>query len=302
MKTKLPVVFKNVRKNSDLSFYVIFTETRTTTNPFNTLNFFLNISFLLSLLYFSQEANSQVNIMGKPGYINIPSADWYEEQPLGFSFNHLPGPYNMYGNEKTGVNFYNVRATFTSFFEVNLSLAHRPGRARINNLGVGDRQFDFRVRLLSEKEYFPAIVIGLTPPGIEAPYLSHDYLVASKNIKSGFGNFTFSGGYGFPYVLRRREEAEFYFHVYFSKKSILIQNNYLSGFFGGVSYKPFDFGGLLFEYDSNTFNAGAFIKPFNWLILQGTTYEGKEWGFSAAFNFSLDHSPYSLKNYEKDLD
>jgi len=241
--------------------------------------------------------------MGKPGYINTPSADWFEQQPLGFSFSHLPGAYSMFGNENTDVNFYNVRADLTSFMAVNLSIAHRPARAAINKLGVGDRQLDFRFRLLKEKEYWPAIVLGWTPPGSAAPYLAHDYIAATKNFKTKLGKFQVTGGYGSPYVFLKKQNGDSFLDFQIeSKQDARLNTNYLSGFFSAFSYRPVDFGGVMLEYDSNTLNAGAFIKPWDWFYLQGYTYEGREWAFSAALNFSLNFKPKTLRSYEKELD
>ncbi|WP_243735804.1 YjbH domain-containing protein [Christiangramia sabulilitoris] len=238
--------------------------------------------------------------MGKPGYINTPSAEWMEQKPVGFSFAHLPGAYSMFGNELTTVNFYNARAAFTSFFEVNLSVAHRPARAEINRLGVGDRQLDFRFRILKEKKYTPSIVLGWTPPGSAAPYLAHDYLVLTKNFETSIGKLQISSGYGSPYVFIKKPNSESFLDFEVQRKSdSRLKANYLTGFFAGLKYQPVTWGGLLAEYDSNTINAGAYIQPWEWLNLQGHTYEGREFAFSAAVNFSLDFLPKTLRSYEK---
>ena len=263
----------------------------------------LRIIILFFICLINQQVFSQVNIMGKPGYINTPSAAWIEGRPLGFSFSYLPGAYSMFGKEKKEVNFYNVRADLTTFMEVNLSIAYRPARAEMNNLGVGDRQLDFRFRLLKEKKYWPAVVLGWTPPGSAAPYLAHDYLVITKTFHSNIGKFQLSTGYGSPYVFIKKQHAGSFLDFKIEKKvATRLNANYLSGFFTAFTYRPFAFGGLMAEYDSNTINAGAYIQPWEWLYLQGYTYEGKEWAYSLALNFSLDFSPKSLRKYEESQD
>jgi hypothetical protein len=77
---------------------------------------------------------------------------------------------------------------------------------------------------------------------------------------------------------------------------------YLTGFFGGITYAPVNFGGIMLEHDTNTINAGAFVKIWDRLYLQGYTFEGKEFAFQFSSHFSLDFSPRTLKRYEKGLD
>ncbi|GAA4313787.1 hypothetical protein GCM10023115_29520 [Pontixanthobacter gangjinensis] len=241
--------------------------------------------------------------MGKPGYINTPSANWNTDRPLGITFSHLPGDYSMFGNEKTDVNFYSFRASLTSFFEVNLSVAHRPAKAEIDKLGVGDRQLDFRFRLSKEREFLPAIVLGWTPPGSVAPYLTHDYLLATKNFKTNLGRLQLTVGFGSPYVFLKKTGSDSYFDLEIKKKSqVNLNAEYLSGFFSAISYSPVDFAGVMMEYDSNSLNGGIYIKPFNWLSLQAHTYEAKAWGFTAGLNLSLSKSPKSLRAYEDRMD
>jgi len=268
-------------------------------------SFFLFFSLLLALLYFNK-SKAQINIMGKPGYMITPSADWLEGQPLGFTFSYIPSEYSKnilftprITTENTPLNFYNVRATLTSFFEVNLSIAYRP---EINNkIGVGDRQLDFRFRLLKEKEFWPSIVLGWTPPGSDSPVLAHDYLVATKHLNTTFGNFSTSLGYGSPYVFSKKRTGKF-LDLKVQKKNELYGEQYLSGFYGAFSYMPVNFAGIMVEYDTQTMNAGAFIKVKDWLYLQAYTFEGKEIAFTTSLNFSLNFAPHTLRRYEKKLD
>ncbi len=237
--------------------------------------------------------------MGKPGAINTPTAMWLEEQPLGFSVARLPGEYSMFTREiGDEVYFYNARVNFTTFLAANLSIAYRPEKAAEDKLGIGDRQFDLKFRLLKERQYLPAIVIGFTPPGSAAPYLSHDYIVLTKNFEHSLGDLQVSAGYGSPYVFRRENESDSYFDVFLEKKSDFLDTNYLSGFFGSIIYKPVAWSGLMLEHDSNTINAGLFVTPLKWLSLQLTSYELKEFSYSAAVNFKLDLLPQKLRTDE----
>lgn len=238
--------------------------------------------------------------MGKPGYINSPSADWVEDRPLGFSFGYLPSEYSIFTTGHA-VQFYNARLDVTSFMSINLSVAYRREQAEQNKLGIGDRHIDFRFRLLREKEYLPSIVLGWTPPGSVAPYLAHDYLVATKNFKTGLGKFQVNAGYGSPWVFLSNSHADSFLDLHIEKKiDTRMKSDYLTGFFGGVSWQPLDFIGLMLEYDSNTVNGGLYIKPWEWMNLQAYTYEGKTWGISTSLNFVLDLKPKALKDEKLD--
>lgn len=243
----------------------------------------------------------QVNFLGKPGYIATPSAEWMEERPLGLSFSYLPDEYSIFNTpgDRNIVHFYNARMTFASFMEMNVSIAHRPLMS--DKIGVGDRQLDFRFRLIKEKKYFPAIVLGWTPPGSVSPVMAHDYVVATKNFYTGFGRISLSGGYGSPYIIKRKSGGDA-LDLEVMKKIDFQGGKYLTGFFGGITYEPFSFAGVMLEYDTQTLNAGAYLKPLPWLLLQGHTFEGKEFGFSVSGNFPLNFAPRVLRRYEKDLE
>jgi len=239
--------------------------------------------------------------MGKPGYMTTPSADWLEGKQLGFTFSYLPNEYSIFKTpvNKNTLNFYNVRASLTSFMEVNLSIAHRPQIP--DKVGVGDRQLDFRFRLLKEKEFWPALVLGWTPPGSVSPVLAHDYLVATKHFITPVGNFSASLGYGSPYVLVRKPQGKF-LELQIKKKEEYKGVKYLTGFYGAASYMPVNFGGIMIEHDTQTFNTGIFVKYNEWLYLQAYTFEGKKIALTTSINLSLDFSPKALRKYEKDLD
>jgi hypothetical protein len=247
--------------------------------------------------------------MGKPGYITLPSAEWFDNKPLGLAMAYVPKEYSsdILGSASTPedlntINMFSVRAGLTSFMDVNLSIAYRPLLKQ--RIGIGDRQFDFRFRLLKEKNNLPSIVLGWTPPGSRSPVLAHDYLVVTKNFGSGIGIFQLTAGYGSPYILWRDKEDDnnFWKSMKLKLKSDFKDSRYLSGFFGGMKYTPFDFGGLMLEYNTQTINAGAFINIKDWLYIQGTTYEGKEWALNMALHFSLTKSPITLRKYEKQMD
>ena len=152
---------------------------------------------------------AQVNSMGKPGYITTPSAEWFPDKTVGFSFAYIPGKYTAdilgSGDTPAGINqmnLYSLRAQLLSFIEVDLSIANRPQMKE--RIGVGDRQLDLRFHLFREKKFFPSVVLGWTPPGSVSPVLAHDYLVITKNLFTRLGRFQMSLGYGSPYINQKK--------------------------------------------------------------------------------------------------
>jgi hypothetical protein len=267
----------------------------------------MRTTIIFLFLFLSQSLFAQVNIMGKPGYINIPTARWDVEKPLGLSYAFIPSGYGenvLYtpriSTDPLSLSVYGIRASLTSFLEVNFIVAHRPSISE--KIGVGDRQLDLRFRLFKERKIFPSVVLGLTPPGSISPALAQDYMVISKNFWWSEKNLNLSFGYGLPFAFKKENNASWLLDGRYSAKSKLGFGNYLNGFFGGLAFTPFRYGGVMLEYDSHTVNAGAYFKPWNWLNLQAYTYEGKEWGFSAALSLSLNLPPKSLRDYAKDLD
>ncbi|MDT0647455.1 YjbH domain-containing protein [Zunongwangia sp. F260] len=270
------------------------------------IRLFLHLWILLG--FFGSFSYSQVNFLGKPGLMTIPSAKWEADKPLGLSFSYFPREYSNNilltqdsspgGND---LNFYSARASLTAFMEVGMSISYRPSLAE--QIGIGDRHLDLRFKLMEEKEFFPALVLGWTPPGSVSPALAHDYLVATKNFNTTLGLFQVTAGFGSPYVFLKNDANEGirdFFKI--ERKTEVYGSRYLDGFFGGFSYMPLNYGGLMLEYNTKTFNAGAFVKLWEWLHLQAYTLEAKEVAFQVAVQFSLNSAPRALRNYEKNMD
>lgn len=242
---------------------------------------------------------AQVNALGKPGLIMIPNTDWMEQQ-LGLSFSYIPQAYAINGfmNSYHDEHLYSVRAGITDWMEIYLNVTRLP--ALSDRIGIGDRHMDFRFRLLKEDTYGFSAVLILSPPGSYNQFLHHDALILGKKIPLGKdGTLSLSGGYGLPYILKSpfAEGISGLELGFISKKENDIR--YLNGFFGGLSWSWKELLGLQAEYDSRSFNAGFFLRPRPWILLQGHTFEGKEWGGTVSLHFPLDHLPKELRSHEK---
>lgn len=256
----------------------------------------------LLLAWWYPDVYAQVNVMGKPGHIMTPSAYWDEGKHLGMSFAHIPAPYavnNFMGTLDHVENIYSVRVALTDFLEVNFNITRIP--ALSDKIGVGDRHLDIRIKLLEEKQVWPALSLILSPPGSRASYISHDVLVASKQFKTDFaGKVSLTAGYGLPFFLKSESDsAGTIWDKYPLTRKSEIGNHYLNGFFGAVLWHPWEFFGLMAEHDSRSLNMGAVVKVKDWLLLQGHSYEGKKVGFSVAIQLPLDFEPKELRSYGK---
>lgn len=259
--------------------------------------------FILLLLGCLWPVQGQVNFLGRPGFMTTPSAAWEEERQLGLSLGYLPNEYSIFrsAGDLNDTYFYSARVGLVSFMDVNLSFAHRPQMSE--DVGLGDRQLDFRFRLLKEKKYLPSLVLGITPPGSVSPVMTQDYLVATKNFHTVLGTLRVTGGYSSPYVIvKDRNQENFFKALELARKEDLRDGEYLSGFFGSLAYMPFDFAGIVVEYNTETVNAGAFVKLWDWLHLQGYSLEGKAWAFQVSAQVPLDLLPRTLRRHEKALE
>ena len=173
---------------------------------------------------------------------------------------YIPKPYFQRFNRRfnPGLNTY-ITVGFFPFIEVMFRYTHELNvPVNPETKYFPDRMFTIRGRLLKEKKYLPAIVIGLQDASaifgetiLAATNYSAIYFVGSKNIKSDYGNFDLSMGYTFDYKELKAKEYK--------------------GVFGGISFSPnfYENASFLFEHNSKGFNSGIrwiAFKRFNLMI------------------------------------
>tara|TARA_B100001063_G_C16713324_1_gene529288 strand:+ start:255 stop:962 length:708 start_codon:yes stop_codon:yes gene_type:complete len=197
------------------------------------------------------------SVTGTSGLIHIPSARMLEDGQLVLGAAYIPKPYFQRYNRRInpGLNTY-ITVGFLPFLEVMFRYTHELNvPVNTETRYFPDRMFTIRGRLLKEKKYLPAIVLGLQDATailgntlLAATNYSAIYFVGSKNIKSDFGNFDLSVGSAFDYKELKTKDYK--------------------GVFGGVSFTPSFYHDLsiLFEYNSNGINTGFklnLISKFN---------------------------------------
>ena len=208
---------------------------------------------LIVLLLIGGVASGQ-SVTGTSGLIHIPSARMLEDGQLVIGAAFIPKPYffRYDKNINPGLNTY-ITYGILPFVEVMFRYTHEL------NMPVNpeteyfpDRMLGFRARLLSEKKYLPAIVLGLQDASaivgdtcLSCSNYSATYFVGSKSFKTGFGNFDLSIGYAFDFKELKAKDYK--------------------GVFGGISFSPkfYENASILFEHNSKIFNIGIKSKFLN---------------------------------------
>lgn len=207
--------------------------------------------FLLLIVIISNYSFSQ-SVTGTSGLIHIPSARMLEDSQLVLGAAYIPKPYFQRYNRRInpGLNTY-ITYGILPFVEVMFRYTHELNMpVNTTTMYFPDRMLTIRARLLNEKKYLPAIVIGLQDM---SAYIGNTcevcsnyaatYIVFSKNLKLIFGDFDFSLGYAKDFFDLRYKD--------------------LDGGFGGVSFTPifFDKASFLFEYNSLHINSSIKFRP-----------------------------------------
>ena len=194
---------------------------------------------------------------GTTGLLNIPTAEMQRDGTFLFGGNYLPEVMTPELFSYDTGNYY-LNITFLPFWEVNyrLTLLKIDGTGGHNQ----DRSFALRCRILKERKYIPAIVVGgndvyTSVSGGGNQYFGMIYTVATKDFKWEGYNISITLGY---YIDT--------FH-----------KNQYAGLFGGGSFSPGFFKplSLMVEYDTKAINAGASLFLFNHLYIQAFVYDMK---------------------------
>ena len=154
-------------------------------HKYNIKAFFL-LNLFLNLHIYSDSFNfNSFNNHGSLGGINIPSARFYNESSFGFTL------YDGNPDQKFTMTSYPFDWLEASVFYTNIQGKPYPG---YESQDYKDKGFNFKVRILEESMYFPAIAIGVNDLAGTGFY-SSEYLVGSYGIDNldihfglGWGN------------------------------------------------------------------------------------------------------------------
>ena len=195
---------------------------------------------------------------GGIGYIQNPSARFYEEGTLAFSWSHND-PYLRGSIVAYPFNWLEASYQYT---DVNNAL-YSSVKSFSGSQSYKDKSFDFKARILRERAFFPAIAVGIRDLGGTALFAS-EYIVANKLINNnldlsfgiGWGNLN-SNSIRNPLIsLSDRFESRDY---EIGQGGEVSYNSFFSGpagYFWGIEYHVPRFKGLklLLEYDGTNYS------------------------------------------------
>ena len=246
-------------------------------------NMIKKILFICLFLFSSLLLSAQLTL-GTTGLLNSPSADMQPDKTVMIGGNFLNDrvtpdgfPYNTYNYflNITFLPFLEVAYTCTLFKATDKFVPSKKGRF-VNQ----DRSFSVRLRLLRERKYLPAIVVG-----------SNDLYTQSgggKILSEGCGNQYFSRFYiaCSKYInICPTEQIGVHMAYLYNRRT----SNHLNGFSGGVSYKPSFVPelNLIAQYDSKTFCIGANYLLLKHLFAQVLLQDGKYFTAGLAYKIYL---------------
>lgn len=220
----------------------------------------LPVILLLVASFFitNREGLSAQNTMGITGLLNSPNAVMSKEGTVKIGGNFLNTNMTPDTWDYNTFNYF-LNVTLFPFFEIalNNTAFDLYDEGKFTNI---DRSISVKFRLLKEKKYLPAIVIG-----------SNDVLTTSDMTKlfAIAGNKYFGTHY---FALSKHLNLNGNILGLHSTYNILSSKHQKINFpiSGGISFSPAFFNkiNLIAEYDTRNFNLGGNILLFKYLYLQ----------------------------------
>lgn len=214
------------------------------------------ISKLLLVMFLMMFSTGNIKAqytMGNAGMMNTPSADMNETGTFLFGGNYLPNKLVPFGYN-TGNYFAGI--TLFSFLELTyretlLKTTYMTEKPKFNQQ---DRSLSVRLRLMKERKFLPALVVGTHDPfaDLGKNYYQGYFGVITKHFNLGNNVLGVSAGY-LTYTGDR--------------------NKLRNGVFGGVTFKPAFYKDMTFmvEYDTRTVNVGVAARLWKHVSLHAFT-------------------------------
>lgn len=225
--------------------------------------FLILLIFVLPLFMKAQTLN------GMSGLLNTPSADVQADGTFMMGVNYLPAINQPSWGYDTGNYYFNF--TFLPFLEVAYKLTLL--KIKSNGTYNQDRSASFRLQLLKEKTYIPAITIGVhdfyttSASSKGNQFFGATYIVFTKHLKFKANDIGLTSGYG----------------------TDILRNSQFIGLFGGFSINPSLFKPikLMAEYDCNGVNLGGSLLLFRHLHILAMAQHLKYFAGGIAYRIYL---------------
>jgi hypothetical protein len=226
----------------------------------------LKLLALLCFLLFSgivpKAARSQ-SLMGTTGLVTIPTARMQQDGTVSLGLSYFDKKHQQFfeGTSDIGMAYLNV--TLLPFLELAMRL-NNPFPS--DDFSV-DRTPMVRLRLLKERKFLPAVVVGV-----------HD-LASTESTSTVHYNAT--------YLVFSKQWKEFDFHLGYAPEIMKARYYQLSGVFGGVAYSPHRAIHFSAEYDTRHVNAGVELLLWKHLGINLGTINFDSWAAGVSFKACL---------------
>lgn len=228
---------------------------------------FVFISFCL--IFFYSTLNAQ-QIIGTSGLLNTPSAHLRADGSFMLGGNYLPEAITHESFDYNTANYF-FDLTFLPFAEISYKLTIF--EAKKDQSIEQDRSLAFRLQLLKERKYWPAIVVGgndmLTTNmgGTGNQYFGSAFVVASKKVPWLGHEWLLSLGYSSDVFNRDQPE----------------------GVFAGIGFSPsfLPQATAIFEYDGEVYNAGVNALIIKHISITAFFYDLKYFTGGVAYQFTI---------------
>jgi len=203
------------------------------------------------------------SLMGTTGLVTIPTARMQQDGTMSFGVSYFDKKHQQFfeGTRDIGMAYVNI--TLLPFLE----LAMRLNNPMPSDVFSVDRTPMVRIRVLKERKYLPAVVIGV-----------HD-LASTESHGTVHYNAT--------YLVFSKQLDDFDFHFGYAPELMKAKYYQLNGVFGGVAYSPHKAISLFAEYDTRTVNAGVQFLLLNHIGINLATINFDSWAAGVSFKASL---------------
>lgn len=218
----------------------------------------------------SSEAQS---LTGTTGLVSVPTAEMAADGTLTAGVNVLDRRYNGYTRDglddhRSMVQF--VRIGFLPFAEVGLRLSRLMGYSEPQALG--DRMVSVRLRLVPERTFTPAVVVGAHD--LVGTRIFHSlYVVGSKGWDS------------VPVLSAVSAHLGYGGHL----EAVTARGYQFQGVFGGIAVAPRRWVVLMVEHDAEHVNAGLRLHPIRGIAVLAAVQQGD--AFSAGISYTHQLKP-----------
>lgn len=266
------------------------------------------VPLFLSFLLVAFTARAQVNLAGKPGLINVPTATDIKEGTLSFGAVYNPANYALKFRGSFGERVFFGNLAILPRLNINVNIL-KPIYIHQDPIwdDLGDRQLDISYLLLKEKRLRPAVSIILSSPFTVDATMLTQVVVATKTLEfNKHWRSMITIGVGSPFFVYRDGSISTNYNVFSSfkwqkKSDYFYYNHYLVGLIGGIKLDYRDRAGVVLEYDSNWVNAGVYATLFKRWTLQAGLVNFDQWTFGTVYSFTLLKPSRRLKKmYEEE--